>query len=44
MIKFQPLCYGQGHQPLDQAARSHIQPGMEQLPIPYFLLYNEEHK
>jgi len=28
-IEFQPLCYVQGHQPLDQAAQSHIQPGLE---------------
>jgi len=29
IIKFQPPCYVQGHQPLDQAAQSHIQPGLE---------------
>ena len=29
IIQFQPPCYVQGHQPLDQAARSHIQPGLE---------------
>ena len=29
IIKFQPLCYVQGHQPPDQAAQSHIQPGLE---------------
>jgi len=26
---FQPPCYVQGHQPPDQAARRHIQPGLE---------------
>ena len=26
---FQPPCYVQGHQPLDQATQSHIQPGLE---------------
>ena len=29
IMKFQPLCYVQGHQPADQAAQSHIQPGLE---------------
>jgi len=29
IIKFQPPCYVQGHQPPDQAAQSHIQPGLE---------------
>ena len=29
IIEFQPPCYVQGHQPLDQAAQSHIQPGLE---------------
>ena len=29
IIKFQPPCYVQGRQPPDQAARSHIQPGLE---------------
>ena len=29
IIKFQPPCYVQGRQPLDQAAQSHIQPGLE---------------
>jgi len=29
IIEFQPLCYVQGHQPPDQAAQSHIQPGLE---------------
>ena len=29
IIEFQPPCYGQGHQPPDQAAQSHIQPGLE---------------
>ena len=29
IIKFQPPCYVQGCQPLDQAARSHIQLGLE---------------
>ena len=28
-IEFQPPCYVQGHQPADQAAQSHIQPGLE---------------
>ena len=28
-IKFQPPCYVQGRQPPDQAAQSHIQPGLE---------------
>ena len=28
-IEFQPPCYVQGHQPPDQAAQSHIQPGLE---------------
>ena len=27
-IKFQPTCYVQGRQPLEQAAQSHIQPGI----------------
>jgi len=29
IIKFQPPCYVQGRQPPDQAAQSHIQPGLE---------------
>ena len=29
IIEFQPPCYVQGRQPLDQAAQSHIQPGLE---------------
>ena len=29
IIEFQPPCYVQGCQPLDQAAQSHIQPGLE---------------
>ena len=29
IIQFQPPCCVQGHQPLDQAAQSHIQPGFE---------------
>ena len=29
IIQFQPPCYVQGRQPLDQAAQSHIQPGHE---------------
>ena len=29
IIKFHPLCYVQGHQPPDQDAQSHIQPGLE---------------
>jgi len=29
VIEFQPPCYVQGHQPLDQAAQSHIQSGLE---------------
>ena len=28
-IQFQPPCYVQGRQPPDQAAQSHIQPGLE---------------
>ena len=28
-VEFQPLCYVQGHQPADQAAQSHIQPGLQ---------------
>ena len=28
IIEFQPPCYMQGQQPLDQAAQSHIQPGL----------------
>ena len=28
-IEFQPPCYVQGHQLLDQAAQSHTQPGLE---------------
>ena len=28
-IEFQPPCYVQGLQPPDQAAQSHIQPGLE---------------
>ena len=29
IFKFQPPCYVQGHQPPDQAAQGHIQPGLE---------------
>ena len=29
IIWFQPPCYVQGHQPLNQAAQNHIQPGLE---------------
>jgi len=29
IIWFQPPCYVQGRQPADQAAQSHIQPGLE---------------
>jgi len=29
IIEFQPPCHVQGHQPPDQAAQSHIQPGLE---------------
>ena len=29
IIEFQPPCYVQGRQPLDQAAQIHIQPGLE---------------
>jgi len=29
IIKFQHLCYVQGHQPLDKTDQSHIQPGLE---------------
>jgi len=29
IIEFQPPFYVQGHQPPDQAAQSHIQPGLE---------------
>ena len=29
IIEFQPPCYVQGRQPPDQAAQSHIQPGLE---------------
>ena len=29
IIEFQPSCHVQGHQPLDQAAQSHIQAGLE---------------
>ena len=29
IMEFQPFCYVQGHQPLVQAAQSHIQPGLE---------------
>jgi len=29
IISFQPSCYVQGRQPADQAAQSHIQPGLE---------------
>ena len=29
VIEFQPPCYVQCHQPPDQAAQSHIQPGLE---------------
>jgi len=29
IIRFQPPCYVQGDQPPDQAAQSHIQPGLE---------------
>ena len=28
-LVFNPSCYVQGHQPPDQAAQSHIQPGLE---------------
>jgi len=31
IIEFQPPCHGQGHQPPDQAAQSHIQPGLERI-------------
>jgi len=31
IIKFQPPCYVQGRQPPDQAAQSHIQPGLKWL-------------
>ena len=31
IIEFQPPCYVQGHQQLDQASQSHIQPGLEHL-------------
>jgi len=31
IIWFQPLCCGQGHQPPEQAAQSHIQPGENRL-------------
>ena len=29
IVEFQPPCYVQGRQPPDQAAQSHIQPGLE---------------
>ena len=29
IIEFQPPCHRQGHQPLDQATQSHIQPGLK---------------
>ena len=29
IFEFQPPCYVQGRQPPDQAAQSHIQPGLE---------------
>ena len=29
ITEFQPPCYVQGRQPPDQAAQSHIQPGLE---------------
>ena len=29
IIEFQPPCYMQGHQPPEQAAQSHIQPGLK---------------
>jgi len=29
IISFQPPCSVQGHQPADQAAQSHIRPGLE---------------
>ena len=29
IVEFQPPCYVQDRQPLDQAAQSHIQPGLE---------------
>ena len=29
IIEFQPPCYMQGCQPLDQAAQSNVQPGLE---------------
>ena len=29
ITEFQPPCYVQGHQPPDQAAQSHIQPGLK---------------
>ena len=29
IMEFQPPCYVQGRQSLDQAAQSHIQPGLE---------------
>jgi len=34
IIEFQPPCYVQGRQPLNQAAQSHIQPGLECLQGP----------
>ena len=30
ITEFQPPCYVQGRQPADQAAQSHIQPGLEE--------------
>ena len=37
-IEFQPPCYVQGHQPPDQAAQSHIQPGLQVLCKRFYLV------
>jgi len=41
VIDFQPACYVQSRQPLDQAAQSHIQPGLECLQGIQYVQYEE---
>ena len=38
IMEFQPPCYVQGHQLLDEAAQSHIQPGMWLPQCKYYML------
>jgi len=47
IIQFQPPCYVQGLQPPDQAAQSHIQPGLECLQPednPVFILWRNRRR